>query len=381
MANMGFASSRPGWSVVGLALLLSGSASAVNTSSPLSTCADAKRLYKESQCCNAAGSTALGTSYAGDRFRSCVVFDSQIGRDDMSFNYMAGQGIDTVKAVLRAATAEYLPACPAAPASCTDARVAQLTQAVEDGCDGIMAIGFSMAEALKQVVGSHPDRKFAIVDAADVPEAQAFLFAENEGSFLVGAIAALKTKTGKVGFVGGVPIPLIQKFQAGFIAGVHAVNASVDVVSGYVANDFSGFWSPVQAKELTVEQINAGVDIVFHASGSSGLGVYNAVYEQSQASGTKKWAIGVDADAALSVSEELKPYILTSMLKRVDQAVVQASLAVGAGSWAPGVRMMDVANEGVGYSTSGGHVDDVKDEIEAFKLQIATGQLTVPSTV
>ncbi len=205
------------------------------------------------------------------------------------------------------------------------------------------------------------------------------VFAEEQGSFLVGAAAALKTQTGTVGFIGGVENDLIQKFQAGFEAGVAAVNPDVEVLVNYITQppDFGGFNDPARGKEIAAAQYEAGADIVYSAAGSSGLGAFEAAAEAGAPGDV--WAIGVDSDQYNLVSPELQPYILTSMLKRVDVATFNTIQAFTDGSFAGGVTVFDVASDGVGYSTSGGFVDDIADQLDDFAAQIAAGEIEVPA--
>src|SRR5207247_1067833 len=182
----------------------------------------------------------------------------------------------------------------------------------------------------------YPDFKFGDVDGAidhttcDTCKDEtadgnlaSLLFAENEGSYLVGAAAALASKSGHIGFIGGVNTPLIQKFQAGYDAGAKSINASIMIDHTYLTQppDFSGFNSPDKAQVAAQAMYQAGADVVYHAAGGSGAGLFSAAATFSTQNNTNVWAIGVDSDQYQTASAEEKPYILTSMLKKVDVAV------------------------------------------------------------
>jgi basic membrane protein A len=200
-------------------------------------------------------------------------------------------------------------------------------------------------------------------------------FAENEGSFLVGAAAALKTQSKHVGFVGGVETDLIKKFEVGFKAGVKAVDPSVKVDSKYLTQppDFSGFASVDKGKAAAEGMYQNGADIVYHAAGGSGGGVFTA------AKAAKKWAIGVDSDQAKTAAADVRDVILTSMLKRVDVGVYTFIKSIKDGSFKAGNTVFDLKVDGVGYATTGGHIDDIADKLEAYKADIISGKITVPA--
>ncbi len=219
---------------------------------------------------------------------------------------------------------------------------------------------------------------FAVVDGVvEEDNVKSLTFAEEQGSFLVGAAAGLKSKTGKVGFIGGVDMELIHKFEAGFTAGVKQTNPTATVEIKYIsaAGDFSGFGDPAKAKEIAKAMYDGGADVIFHAAGGSGNGLFEAATE----AGDGKWAIGVDSDQYLSAAPDQQKHILTSMLKRVDVAVYGAIEEFTKGDTKGGVKVFDLAKDGVGYSTSGGYVDDIKSQLEDLKQQIIDGTITVPT--
>jgi basic membrane protein A len=202
------------------------------------------------------------------------------------------------------------------------------------------------------------------------------VFAEEQGSFLVGAAAALKSESGHVGFVGGCSVDLIAKFEAGFKAGAKEVNPDIIVDVNYISTPAAGcpgFNDPAGGKLAAEGMYDAGADIVYQAAGGSGTGVFQAAVEKD------KLAIGVDSDQYNTVEADLKDVIITSMLKRVDVAVYEFIKSSAAGSFTAGPQVFDLKKDGVGYSTSGGKIDDIKAQLEDFKKKIIDGTIKVPS--
>ena len=235
-------------------------------------------------------------------------------------------------------------------------------------------------DAIRKVAKDFPQTKFALVDGY-VPDLKAesnvtcLLYREQEGSFLVGAMAAMKTSTGKIGFIGGMQIPLIEKFEAGYAAGAKHVKQEVIVLSDYIGTTGDAFKDPVKGKELALKQMGAGADILFHASGSSGLGVLEAVVAQ------KKLFIGVDSDQSLNAGENQRPYILTSMLKRVDVAVQDSIRKAESRSFKGGYQEFGVKENGVGYADNEynrGTVAPLKSQLEEIRNRIIAGNIKIP---
>ena len=194
--------------------------------------------------------------------------------------------------------------------------------------------------------------------------------------------AALKSTTGKIGFIGGVSgIGLIEKFEAGYIAGAKSINPDIVVTSQYITEfpDFDGFESPDRAKEIAAAMYSEGADVIYAAAGLSGSGMFQAAAETSEATGTKVWGIGVDSDQYNTVDPAVQQYVLTSMIKRVDNAVYNITQDVVNGTFEPGEHRYDLAADGVGYATSGGFVDDIKDQLETAKAAIIAGTIVVPT--
>jgi basic membrane protein A len=300
------------------------------------------------------------------------------GRGDRSFNDSAFAGLEAAAEELGAEFQELSPNEDASN------RAELLTQLAEQGYDPVIAVGFNYDEVIAQVAPQFPDTTFAQVDGSNADGAKGdnvtgLIFAEQEGSFLAGVAAALKTENDHVGFVGGVVSPLIEKFEAGFVAGVEAVNPDIQVESQYIspAGDFSGFNDPARGQIVAQGMYDAGADIVYHAAGGSGIGVFQA----AAASGGR--AIGVDSDQYQTVDDEaLKAVIMTSMLKRVDNAVEQFILDFAEGNIEGAEdRLNDLSTEGIDLATSGGFIDDILEQIDEFKQQIIDGEIEVPTTV
>jgi basic membrane protein A len=297
------------------------------------------------------------------------------GRGDQSFNDSAAAGLDQAKTDLGIDADES----EASDGEAESAREERLVTFAEAGYDPIIAVGFAYAESVGKVAAQYPDVHFAIIDdssLADVPNVASLVFAEEQGSFLVGAAAALKSQAGHIGFVGGVQVPLIEKFQAGYEAGAKAVNKDIKIDVTYLTQppDFSGFGDPAKGKTAAQGMYDGGADIVYHAAGGSGGGVFEAAQE---AGGL---AIGVDSDQYNTADPSVQGVIMTSMLKNVNVAVYNYLTEVAGGTFPSGVNTYDLSVDGVGYSTSGGQVDDIVDQIDAFKQQIIDGEITVPTT-
>ena len=304
------------------------------------------------------------------------------GRGDQSFNDAAAAGLERSISELNLVK-ENTRELSAAPNESEDAAATRLRQLVSDGFNPIIAVGFKYATATQTVAAENPQVSFAIVDdnTVDLPNVTPLVFAEEQGSFLVGAAAALKTTACKIGFVGGVETPLIQKFEAGYIAGAKAVAPNIEVDSDYLtpAGDFTGFNDPAKATEVTRGQLDGGADVIYHASGASGKGVFEAVSAANTAE-TPKWAIGVDSDQAKTATPPTNEVILTSMLKRVDVAVYDYINASAAGDTSTLPEVFDLKVDGVGYATTGDHVADITTQLDAYKGAIIGGEISVPST-
>jgi basic membrane protein A and related proteins len=296
------------------------------------------------------------------------------GRGDKSFNDAAAAGLEKVKADLDLDIKD-LSAKANEPASDKEERLRLLA---DGGYNPVIAVGFAYAEPLAKVAKEFPDVKFGIIDGVveKATNVSNLVFAEEQGSFLVGAAAALKSKSGKVGYIGGCLVPLLQKFEAGFVAGAKAVKADVQTQVKYLsttAQNCSGFNDPAAGKTTATGMYDGGVDVIFAAAGGSGTGVFQSAKEKNGQ------AIGVDSDQYQSADPALRDVIMTSMLKRVDVAVFDFVKGVGDDKFAAGTKVFDLKVDGVGYSTSGGKVDDIKSKLDDYKQQIIDGKITVPS--
>jgi basic membrane protein A len=307
------------------------------------------------------------------------------GRGDLSFNDLAALAWDDGMAMY-GYTGEEL-----APDAGGENREENLRLLAESGQELIIANGFAFAQNVWRVGTEFPDTMFAITD--DCPQDDTFtvvemanvrcmLFSEEQGSFLMGVAAALKSTSGTIGFIGGVQVPLITKFQAGFEAGAVAANPDITILPAvYLTQvpDFTGFNDPVKGKEAALALYGQGADVIFHAAGGSGLGLFQAADELST-DDNFLWAIGVDSDQYNTVGDPaLQEHILTSMLKRVDVAVGKAILDFLEGSFTPGAVRLGLAEEGVGYATSGGFVDDISAQLDDYATQIIDGTIVVPT--
>lgn len=239
--------------------------------------------------------------------------------------------------------------------------------------DLIIGVGFAQKDAVRKIAAQFPDVKFALVDGeVEAANVRSLLFEEHEGSFIVGAIAAMKSKTGVLGFVGGMDIPLIRRFAMGFKAGALHQNKKIKLIENYIGSTGDAWNNPAKAKELVLAQTAAKADVIFVAAGASGMGAFDG------AEAKKVFAIGVDSN-----QNWMKPgVILTSMLKRVDKSVYDAIKDARDGKFAAGIVRSGLSNDGVGYSVDQ-HNQSILDaktiaQAEAIKKQIISGAIVVP---
>jgi basic membrane protein A len=263
-------------------------------------------------------------------------------------------------------------------------REAGLRLLAAEHMDLVVAVGFIFTDDITQLAKEYPNTNFADVDfsvATDKngnplpppPNVAALKFKEEEGSFLVGAVAALAGRSKKVGFVGGMDVPLIQKFEAGYKAGVRSVCPDCDVIVQYAGVTPEAFRNPGKGKELALSQYQQGVNVIYHASGSTGLGVFEAARQ------TGKYAIGVDADQY----SEAPGRIVTSMVKGIDVAVYEMIKRVKDGTFKGGIYTFGLAENGVGYVYDEHNraliPNDVRARVEQLKADIIAGKIHVPS--
>ncbi|WP_413576791.1 BMP family lipoprotein [Bdellovibrio sp. HCB290] len=288
------------------------------------------------------------------------------GKDDKSFNSAAYAGATKAEKDLKIEL-KYVEA--------TD------TNAIENlhrnfarkNYDLVIGVGFAQTDAVKKVAAQFPKVKFAIVDGeVTAANVRSLMFEEHEGSFLVGALAAMASKTGSVGFVGGMDIPLIRRFAMGYAAGAKHINPKIKLSENYVGVTGEAWNNPAKSKELALAQYGKGVDVIFVAAGASNTGVFDAAEEK------KKFAIGVDSN-----QNWMKPgTILTSMLKAVDVAVYDTIKETKDGKFKGEIARFGLKNAGVDYTLDKYNekliTPEMKKKVDEIKKKIIDGQIQVP---
>ncbi len=310
------------------------------------------------------GVLAAGTAFA-EEFKPAVVYD--IGsKFDKSFNEGVWNGVRKFSEETGVKVAEFQIVNETQ-------REQAMRRLVERGATMVIAVGFSQADALDAVAADFPDRQFAIIDVSwlDRPNLRQYVFKEHEGSYLVGIAAAMASRTGKVGFVGGMDIPLIRKFHCGYLQGAKAANADIEVLQAMTGTTPAAWNDPTKASELAQGQIDRGADVVYHAAGRSGIGVIQAAADAG------KLAIGVDSN-----QNGLAPgSVLTSMLKRVDVATYETLKDGLAGTFTAGIRSLGLAEDGVGWAqdehNAGLLTDELKAAVESARADIVAGRTVV----
>ncbi len=308
----------------------------------------------------------------GVETRIGLVFDVG-GLGDKSFNDAAYRGLQRANRELG------IGYCYIEPGDGSD-RESALRQFASRGFDLVIGVGFIFTDDVTKLAREFPETEFAGIDYSVTPETPplppnlvGLRFREQEGSFLVGAIAGMTTKTHKVGFVGGMKNPLIRKFEAGYVAGVKHVCPDCQVQSTYAGNTPQAFADPTMGAELAMTQYGQGVDIIYHASGKTGGGVFSA------ASKLGKLAIGVDSDQF----HEAPCCVLTSMVKRVDLAVFRVAREVLEGRFRGGIRELGLAEDGVAFVDDENNAHLLTREVAArareLAQQIIDGEIEVPS--
>jgi len=297
-----------------------------------------------------------------------IVFDAG-GKDDKSFNTACWEGGLRAKKEFGIELRDVEPGDPSAVESA-------IRGFAEQGFDLVVGIGGAAAPHINDIAGEFPDKKFAVVDDAgkvvNQPNAVSLTFEEHKGSFLVGVIAAAKSESGIIGFVGGMDIPLIRKFVLGYEYGAKYVNPDIKVLQNYAGVTAAAWNDKTRGRELAMSQYDRGADVIFAAAGLTGLGVFDAAEE------TSKFVIGVDAN-----QNYIKPgRVLTSMLKRSDTAVYETVKAAANGTFEGGRRVMGLENDGVGYAVDEYNRDlltpDIIEKVEEARLKILKGEIVVP---
>jgi basic membrane protein A len=308
---------------------------------------------------------ALMTPKASAELKIGLVLERS-GKDDKSFNASAYQGVKRAEKELGVITKTV-----EAP---DNSAYESLQRAfAEKKFDLVIAVGFHQLEAVKHNAVRFPEQKFLLVDEdAKEKNVRSVMFEEHEGSYLVGALAALHTKTGKVGFIGGMDVPLIRRFEMGYAAGAKKVNPKIEVISNYLGVTGEAWNNPPKAKELALDQYSRGAEVIFVAAGNSGLGVFDAAAEK------QKLAIGVDSN-----QNWIKPgRILSSMLKRVDESVFDSIKSLKDGKFTTGLVRYGVKSKGVDYSMDEHNAKLVSDAdkkvLEDLRSGIIQGKIKVP---
>lgn len=297
-------------------------------------------------------------------FKPAVVFDMG-GKFDKSFNQGVYDGVEKFKGE---AGVEYIEFEVTNEAQ----REQALRRMAQRGADPVLGIGFAQAPALEKVAKEFPDTRFAIIDmVVDLPNVRSIVFKEHEGSFLVGVLAAMASESGKVGFVGGMDIPLIRRFACGYEQGVKHANADAEVVQNMTGTTPAAWNDPGRGGELTKSQFDRGVDVVYAAAGGTGVGVYQAAKDAG------KLAIGVDSN-----QNYLHPgSMLTSMLKRVDVAAYNVFKDSQDDKFTPGIQVLGLAEEGVGWALDEHNEamisDEMKAAVEEVRASIIAGDIAV----
>jgi basic membrane protein A len=307
--------------------------------------------------------SALAAS-AQTAIKPAIVYDKG-GKFDKSFNEGVFAGAEKFKAETGVEFRDFEPT--------NDAQIEQaLRRFARDGHSPIIAVGFSQATALQKVASEFPNLKFTIIDmVVELPNVQSVVFKEHEGSYLVGLLAGLASKSGKVGFVGGMDIPLIRKFACGYLQGVKAAKADAEIFQNMTGSTPAAWNDPVKGTELAKSQIDRGADVIYHAAGGTGIGVLRAAADAG------KLGIGVDSNQNM-----LHPgKVLTSMLKRVDVAAYASFKAARDGAWKPGVSVLGLKEDGVGWALDDNNKGLITPEMKAAadkaKADIIAGTIKV----
>ena len=305
-----------------------------------------------------AAAMLAATSVQAAEFKPAVVFDMG-GKFDKSFNQGVYNGVEKFAKESGVKYREF---------EVTNAtqREQAIRRMAQRGADPVLGVGFAQAPAIEKVAKEFPNTRFAIIDmVVDLPNVQSIVFKEQEGSFLVGVLAAVASKSGKVGFVGGMDIPLIRRFACGYVQGVKWKNKSGEVYQNMTGSTPSAWNDPAKGAELAKSQFDRGADVVYAAAGGTGVGVYQAAKDSG------KLAVGVDSN-----QNYLHPgTMLTSMLKRVDVAAYNVFKSAQDGSFKPGINVLGLAENGVGWALDEHNAKLITDEMKAAVAKAEKGIL------
>ena len=311
------------------------------------------------------GAMAMMIGAAVADIKPAVVYDMG-GKFDKSFNEGVWNGVQKFTAETGIEVMEFEVTNP-------NQREQAMQRMAERGATIVLGVGFAQADAIAKVAAEYPDVQFSIIDVGwlDAPNLRQYVFKEHEGSYLVGVAAAMASQSGKVGFVGGMDIPLISKFACGYVGGVKSVNANATVYQNMTGTTPSAWNDPAKGAELTKSQIDRGADVVYHAAGGTGMGVIQAAADAG------KLAIGVDSN-----QNGIAPgSVLTSMLKRVDVAAYETFMDAKNGNFSAGLHTLGVAEGGVDWALDDNNASlvsaDMKAAIEKARADILSGKVTV----
>ncbi|MEL6198417.1 MAG: BMP family ABC transporter substrate-binding protein [Pseudomonadota bacterium] len=307
----------------------------------------------------------MATAVLAEEFKPAVVFDMG-GKFDKSFNEGVWNG---VKRFIDETGVEVMEFEVTNEAQ----REQAMRRMVSRGATVVLGVGFAQADAIDKVAADNPDTKFAIIDVSwlDRPNLRQYAFKEHEGSYLVGVAAAMKSESDKVGFIGGMDIPLIRKFACGYVQGVKETKPGAEVLQNMTGTTPSAWNDPTKGAELTQSQIDRGADVVYHAAGGTGIGVIRAAADAG------KLAIGVDSN-----QNGVSPgNVLTSMVKRVDVAAYDTLKAAMDGSFEPGVNILGLAEDGVDWAVDENNepllTEEIKNAVEQARAGIVSGEISV----
>ncbi|MBN9457826.1 MAG: BMP family ABC transporter substrate-binding protein [Bosea sp.] len=303
-------------------------------------------------------------AFAQQPVKPAIVYDKG-GKFDKSFNEGVFIGAEKFRKETGVEFRDFEPN--------NDAQIEQaLRRFARDGNSPIIAVGFSQATALQKVAAEFPDLKFTIIDmVVDLPNVQSIVFKEHEGSYLVGLLGAMASKTNKLGFVGGMDIPLIRKFACGYVQGIKAAKPDAEIFQNMTGSTPAAWADPVKGGELAKSQIDRGADVIYHAAGGTGIGVLRAAADAG------KLGIGVDSN-----QNALHPgKILTSMLKRVDVAAYNSFMAARNGGWKPGISVLGLKEGGVDWALDDNNraliTPEMKAAADKAKADIISGKIQV----
>jgi basic membrane protein A and related proteins len=308
---------------------------------------------------------AVASSVAAAEVSPAIIYDFG-GKFDRSFNQSASVGVERFKKETGIAVREF-------EILNASQREQAMRQFARRGATIIVAVGFTQASAVETVAKEYPDIKFAVIDGdVDLPNVESINFREQESSYLCGVAAAMASKTGKVGFVGGMDIPLIRKFAVGYKAGVASIDPKIEVIENMTGTTPSAWTNPSAGAELAKSQFGRGADVVFHAAGATGVGVMQAAADAGLLS------IGCDSN-----QDYLHPgSVLTSALKRVDVAVYTVFMEVKNGTWKPGAKDLGLAEQGVDFSLDEYNrkliTPEMEKKLDQVRADIIAGKVTVP---